>query len=114
MDKSTIQNELSFKSVRSSGPGGQKVNKVSSKVVLSFDLINSKGLNPDEKGLLLTRLSSRLTKDNLLVLSCDETRSQLKNKLKVVERCFKILQEGLVRQKFWRNAERIGLIVGGF
>jgi ribosome-associated protein len=52
MDKSIIASEFSFKAVRSSGAGGQNVNKVSSKVVLTFDLVNSKGLKEDEKELL--------------------------------------------------------------
>lgn len=99
MNKPTIEKEFVFKSVRSSGPGGQHVNKVSSKVVLSFNLVESEGLSEEEKDLLLAKLSPRLTKDNVLVLSCDETRSQIKNKLKVVDRCFKILKAGLARQK---------------
>ena len=52
MDKSIIASEFSFKAVRSSGAGGQNVNKVSSKVVLTFDLVNSKGLIEEEKTLL--------------------------------------------------------------
>ena len=63
MEKEKIISELSFKAVRSSGAGGQNVNKVSSKVVLTFDLKNSKALTEEEKLLLETKLSSRLTTD---------------------------------------------------
>ena len=80
MDQEKIISELSFKAVRSSGAGGQNVNKVSSKVVLSFDLLNSKALSEDEKLLLEQNLEPRLTNDKILILNCDEDRSQLKNK----------------------------------
>ncbi len=63
MEIEKIISELSFKAVRSSGAGGQNVNKVSSKVVLTFDLKNSKALSEEEKLLLETKLSSRLTTD---------------------------------------------------
>jgi ribosome-associated protein len=58
---------LSFKAVRSSGAGGQNVNKVSSKVVLTFDLKNSQALNEEEKLLVETKLASRLTTDAVLI-----------------------------------------------
>ena len=61
MNKSIIQNEFIFKAVRSSGPGGQHVNRVSSKVVLSFNVVDSEGLREEEKELLLVKLASRLT-----------------------------------------------------
>ena len=80
MDKKVLLSELKFKAVRSSGAGGQNVNKVSSKVVLSFDLANSLGLTHDEKELLLTKISTKLTQENILILTSEEDRSQLKNK----------------------------------
>jgi ribosome-associated protein len=67
--------ELQFKAVRSSGAGGQNVNKVSSKVVLTFDLKNSQVLSDEEKGLLENKLASRLTSEQILILNCDEDRS---------------------------------------
>lgn len=91
--------ELSFKAVRSSGAGGQNVNKVSSKVVLTFDLKNSKALNEEEKLLLQTKLSSRLTTDLVLILNCDEDRSQLKNKEIVIKRFLEIIKNGLIVPK---------------
>ena len=80
MENEKIISELSFKAVRSSGAGGQNVNKVSSKVVLTFDLKNSQALTEEEKLLVETKLSSRLTTDSVLILNCDEDRSQLRNK----------------------------------
>ena len=95
MGKDKLITELQFKAVRSSGAGGQNVNKVSSKVVLSFDLKNSKVLSEDEKTLLELNLTSRLTNEQILILNCDEDRSQLKNKEIVTKRFLSIIEQGL-------------------
>jgi len=87
--------ELKFKAVRSSGAGGQHVNKVSSKVELIFDLQNSSEFTEEEKELLYKNLSSKLTKDNLLLLQCDESRSQHKNKEIIIKRFLEIINKGL-------------------
>ena len=99
MEPEKILSELQFKAVRSSGAGGQNVNKVSSKVVLSFDLKASQYLSEEEKILLETKLAPRLTNDQILILNCDEDRSQLKNKAIVIKRFLKLIQEALIRQK---------------
>jgi ribosome-associated protein len=99
MDKSIIASEFFFKAVRSSGAGGQNVNKVASKVVLSFDLINSKGLTEEQKVLLQIKLVTRLTQEGILILTSEEDRSQLKNKKKVINKCFKLLENALVIPK---------------
>ncbi|MCK7589201.1 aminoacyl-tRNA hydrolase [Subsaxibacter sp. CAU 1640] len=99
MDVEVLNNELQFKAVRSSGAGGQKVNKVSSKVELTFNLEASNGLSDEEKERLKTNISHRLTKDNLLLMQCDESRSQHKNKELVIKRFFELLEEGLVVPK---------------
>ncbi|MFS4468983.1 alternative ribosome rescue aminoacyl-tRNA hydrolase ArfB [Maribacter sp. 2210JD10-5] len=95
MDKDTIQQELQFKAVRSSGPGGQHANKVSSKVALSFDVQNSLGLSPIEKERLFQKLGFKLSKENTLVLQCDIHRSQHKNKEEVIKRFFRLLKKSL-------------------
>jgi ribosome-associated protein len=95
MDSEKIISELSFKAVRSSGAGGQNVNKVSSKVVLTFDLNTSQALSEEEKALLLMNIAPRLTTENILTLNCDEDRSQLKNKDIVIKRFLEIIKKGL-------------------
>jgi len=95
MNPETIAKELSFKAIRSSGAGGQHVNKVSSKVELSFDLTKSKGLSAVEKERLLLKLKNRLTKESLLILQCDEARSQYQNKNLVTKRFFELLKKAL-------------------
>lgn len=95
MRNDIIVSELHFKAVRSSGPGGQNVNKVSSKVVLTFDLANSHALNEEEKVLIATKLATKLTSENILFLNCDEDRSQLKNKTIVTKRFLILIEKAL-------------------
>ncbi|WP_299525398.1 alternative ribosome rescue aminoacyl-tRNA hydrolase ArfB [uncultured Lutibacter sp.] len=90
-----ILKELKFKAVRSSGAGGQHVNKVSSKIELIFDVQNSGGFTEEEKELLFKNLSPKLTKENCLLLNCDESRSQHKNKEIVVKRFLQLITNGL-------------------
>ena len=99
MRNDIIVSELHFKAVRSSGPGGQNVNKVSSKVVLTFDLTNSNALNEEEKVLIATKLSTKLTSENILILNCDEDRSQLKNKTIVTKRFLILIEKALLVPK---------------
>lgn len=106
MDIGRIIAELNFKAVRSSGAGGQNVNKVSSKVVLTFDLNASESLSEEEKLLLKTNLASRLTSEDILILNCDEDRSQLKNKEIVVKRFLELIKKGLFVPKI-RKATKI-------
>ncbi len=99
MNKVNLIRELKFKAVRSSGAGGQHVNKVSTKIELSFDLQNSTSFQPQEKERLLLKLASRLTKDQILLLQCDESRSQHKNKALVITRFMGIIESALKVQK---------------
>ncbi|SDZ86475.1 ribosome-associated protein [Flavobacterium gillisiae] len=106
MDIQKIISEVNYKAVRSSGAGGQNVNKVSSKVVLTFDVEHSQGLSEEEKELLKVNLSSRLTTDFSLILNCDEDRSQLRNKDIVTKRFLEIIKKGLEVPKI-RKATKI-------
>ncbi|MEO8533622.1 MAG: alternative ribosome rescue aminoacyl-tRNA hydrolase ArfB [Flavobacterium sp.] len=106
MEVQKIISELSFKAVRSSGAGGQNVNKVSSKVVLTFDLNASAFLSEEEKELLKLNLASRLTSEDILILNCDEDRSQIKNKEIVIKRFLEIMKKGLFVPKI-RKATKI-------
>ncbi len=99
MEQEKILSELGFKAVRSSGPGGQNVNKVSSKVVLTFDLLQSAALTDEEKERAAKKLKTKLTSEGILILNCDEDRSQLKNKEIITHRFWEILQKSLVISK---------------
>ncbi len=94
-DEDAILQELTFKAIRSSGSGGQHVNKVSSKVELTFNLKESSVFNDVQKIRLLFRLKNRLTKDGILILQCGESRSQHKNKEIIVKRFIEILKNAL-------------------
>lgn len=95
LQKEAIIQELNFKAVRSSGPGGQNVNKVATKVVLYFDLQNSNALTATEKKRVSLKLASKLTKEGVLLLQCDESRSQHKNKALVIKRFVALLVKAM-------------------
>tara|TARA_B110000240_G_C13301333_1_gene368632 strand:- start:198 stop:602 length:405 start_codon:yes stop_codon:yes gene_type:complete len=99
MNPENILKELNFKATRSSGAGGQHVNKTSSKIELSFDLENSLSLSENEKEVLKAKLSSKLTKENVLLLFCEETRSQHRNKEIAIKRFLAVLKTSLIRPK---------------
>ena len=84
---------------RSSGPGGQNVNKVNSKVTLKFDVANSSVLTAEEKELLSKKLFTRMTKEGVLVITAQEKRSQLQNKEAVVFKLDQLLTKVFTRKK---------------
>lgn len=87
--------ELTFKAIRSSGPGGQHVNKTASKVEVYYDLENSQALSESEKNRLRNKLSSKISSEGIISLQCGETRSQHRNKSIVIERLIELLNENL-------------------
>ncbi len=99
MNSTVIKNELFYKAVRSSGAGGQHVNKVASKIVLFFSVVSSQGLTQEEKTVIQEKLSNRISKEGILVLECDETRSQLKNKEIVIRRLLYVLENAVKKDK---------------
>ena len=99
MEAQNLIKELSFKAIRSGGAGGQHVNKVSTKIVLFFDVARSDYLSDEEKEWLINKLYSKLTKENILILNCDESRSQHKNKEIVIERFLQIITNALKIKK---------------
>lgn len=98
-DENAILSELNFKAIRSSGAGGQHVNKTSSKVELTFNLDNSQFLTDNQKELLKTNLKTRLTKEDVLILQCGESRSQHKNKSIIIQRFLDLITENLIEEK---------------
>ncbi|MFK7811388.1 MAG: alternative ribosome rescue aminoacyl-tRNA hydrolase ArfB [Maribacter sp.] len=95
MNTAKIIQELKFKGVKSSGAGGQHVNKVSTKIELSFEVNSSNALSGKEKERILLKLSHRLTKENVLLLQCDESRSQHKNKALAIKRFLDVIENAL-------------------
>jgi len=93
--KEELVREADFKAVLSGGPGGQHANKTSTKVVLSWSLENSQIFTEEEKERLQNKLSSKLTKEQVLQLSSDHSRSQHKNKEVVIKKFLKLIEQGL-------------------
>jgi ribosome-associated protein len=94
-----LDTELTFSASRSSGPGGQHVNKVSTRVELRFDILSSKLLTQDEKEIILSKLAGKITKEGVLVLHSQTERSQYDNKSKVTENFFKLVIKALTPVK---------------
>lgn len=90
-------NELVFTTSRSGGPGGQNVNKVNSKVTLKFDVAQSDILTPEEKEILLRKLT--LTNEGVLILTSQDKRSQLQNKESVLLKLEKLLTKAFEKKK---------------
>jgi len=99
LDKEHLLTELTFKATRSSGPGGQHVNKTSTRIELYWSLETSQVFSEEQKARLHEKLHNRLTKEDILILASGETRSQLKNKEKVIKRFFELLEEALTPPK---------------
>ncbi|WP_207428670.1 alternative ribosome rescue aminoacyl-tRNA hydrolase ArfB [Pedobacter sp. SYSU D00535] len=97
--KEKFLENISFKTSRSGGKGGQNVNKVSSKVELNFDFESSPNLKDEQKIMLRTKLSKRLTADGQIQVVSEEERSQLLNKERALEKLWQLLQTALTVQK---------------
>jgi ribosome-associated protein len=91
--------EVSFKAVRSGGKGGQNVNKVSTKVELTFDVVNSNFLSDEQKEIILKRLSSKISDEGILRLTADSERSQFSNKEIVSEKFLSRIEKALTPKK---------------
>jgi ribosome-associated protein len=90
-----FDSEFNFKTSRSSGPGGQHVNKVSSKVELRFDIRHSQILTDEEKEIIQKKLSHRLTSKGTLIIIAQLERSQLRNKQIAIEKFYEMLSKAL-------------------
>jgi ribosome-associated protein len=99
MNTKQLINELIFQANRSSGAGGQHVNKVSSKIELRLDIANSSAFSKEEKKIILLKLKNKINNDNILILTSQESRSQHKNKELVIQKLLLILKKTLIKPK---------------
>lgn len=99
MNIEEILPEISFKTARSSGAGGQHVNKTETKVSLYFNIYKSDYFSKKQKQILLKKLKNRVNSKGELILSSQRYRSQAKNKKDSIQKLEKLLKEALKRQK---------------
>jgi len=89
------EEELRFTASRGSGPGGQNVNKLNTRVTLWFDVVNSPSLTDDQKRMLIARLGRRVSGKGVLRLVSQRSRSQAANREAVLERFVQLLRDAL-------------------
>ncbi len=99
MDIPILDKEIQFQTTKSSGPGGQNVNKLNTKIELRFDIGQSEILSEEEKQLLFKNLENKITKSGVLIISEQSSRSQIRNKEIAIERFYSLIKMGLKKPK---------------
>ncbi len=97
--KEVLTPEMEFTASKSSGPGGQNVNKVNTKISLRFDIGQSALLTDEEKELLRKKLSTKLTTEGILLIEAQEKRSQLQNKEISIKKFYDLFEEAFRKKK---------------
>ena len=94
-----LLSELSFSYSKSSGPGGQHVNKVNTRVELKFNVLLSEFLSSEQKNRITDKLKNRISTDGILTLYSQKERSQIRNKQSVIEKFTSLIRQALTPEK---------------
>lgn len=99
------EEEMVFSVARSSGPGGQNVNKVSTKVILKWPFQDSNVVDDEQKEKIAAKLANRINKEDELIIQSSETRSQLQNRQRAIFRLHEVVNKAL-EEKIQRKKTR--------
>lgn len=99
LSERNFESEISFKSSRSGGKGGQNVNKVETKIELNFDVLNSNLLKDEERDNIFVKLKNRIDKTGILRIISQSERSQYLNKTKAVSKFYELIEKALEKEK---------------
>ena len=94
-----IEQELKFTTSRSSGPGGQSVNKVNTKVTLRWDVKGSEAIDDDQRSKIMKELTKLINNDGEVVLAAQTNRSQMQNKVEVIRKLEVLLTKAFALRK---------------
>jgi ribosome-associated protein len=99
MKNRDFEKEFTFRMSRSSGKGGQHVNKVNTRVELLFDVLNTALLDEDEQNRVIQKLAAIISQEGIMQITCQSTRSQKRNKEIAIEKFYEKIEDALKVEK---------------